>query len=260
MSLREIYFVSFNLVDIELSVLFPREEKLDRYCCVRSEEKCTAMDQGKAAEERAAKFRRRMVSDIYDQQPQYIEGRFKDWTKQEMILQLVNKGVTIRNEHQVSLKTIRDLMKSYYEGLDTPPKPTSRYNSLTKNIVDRGIILFQNLVFRYLYKIRLYNTDGGNNQNLLEQNERDFGDAYAGETETKYYKKQGARRQSLGARAGAIQADAEARLTAKEKIGLTAGKLAVSAFSDILGIKSRGIRSNQFQPQILIPRKTWRQT
>ena len=53
---------------------------------------------------------------------------------------------------------------------------------------------------------------------------------------------------SLGARAGAIQADAEARLTAKEKIGLTAGKLAVSAFSDILGIKAEEFARIEFQP------------
>ena len=143
MSLREIYFVSFNLVDIELSVLFPREEKLDRYCCVRSEEKCTAMDQGKAAEERAAKFRRRMVSDIYDQQPQYIEGRFKDWTKQEMILQLVNKGVTIRVRTSGVSKDHPRFDEELLRGSRYSPKPTSRYNSLTKNIVDRGIILFR---------------------------------------------------------------------------------------------------------------------
>jgi hypothetical protein len=188
----------------------------------------------------AAKFRARMVADIQQSEPEHVEGRFRDWTKEELILHLVQKGVVIRDENHLTYKVVRDLMKSYYSGLEDPSKPVNRYNELTKNIVDRGMLLFQDLYFSYLYKVNMYATTDAKERELKIANERDFGDAYGGETNARYA---GDHKKMTRTSLGMLAAEAEAAALRKGGKGLTAGgKKALSAFSDILGRKHRGVR------------------
>ena len=99
--------------------------------------------------------------------------RFDDWRKGEMVLLLVQLGVEIKQEHSVHRQALRDLLIAYFDGLAVPPKPISRYNHLTKQVVDTGVLKFQHLLFRYLYKMRLYSADL--TEDLMRQNEEQYG-------------------------------------------------------------------------------------
>ena len=112
-------------------------------------------------------------------------GRFKDWSSKEIVLLLTRKGVVIRGEHLLPHHTLRDLMKAYYDGKADPKRPVDPYNSVTAPIVDRGIVQYQHLFFRYIFKMRLYSNDVQQDE-LLVQNEEEYGDAYGGEIDHEY--------------------------------------------------------------------------